>query len=183
VSHHLGDRATAFVDGELDQGARDRALVHLADCADCRAAVSAERGAKAAVTSLGAPVPDADLLGRLLAVSGPSGPVPPRERPLPGTQRPPTAPRPGRPRTAARAGRRPPGRTSRRVGLVAAGAFSVVGLALGGAFVAGGQQPAPAGRPVVPAMAQLSSEHAASASEFVRLTDPGVAVVPASFGH
>ncbi|MGH8894941.1 MAG: zf-HC2 domain-containing protein, partial [Actinomycetes bacterium] len=43
---HLGDRIAALVDGELDHRARDRALAHVAHCADCRAALDDQRTVK-----------------------------------------------------------------------------------------------------------------------------------------
>ncbi|QXJ24556.1 zf-HC2 domain-containing protein [Actinomadura graeca] len=54
----LGESLTALVDGELGHEERDRALAHLAGCAECRAEADALRRLK----------------GRLRELSGPSGP-------------------------------------------------------------------------------------------------------------
>ena len=36
VGPHLGERVSSLVDGALADDARDRALVHIAGCAECR---------------------------------------------------------------------------------------------------------------------------------------------------
>lgn len=61
----LGDRLTALVDGELDHDGRDRALSHLAGCADCRAEAEALRGLKRRLSSLREVPADVALLARL----------------------------------------------------------------------------------------------------------------------
>lgn len=65
---HLGDIAAAVADGQLSHDDRDRALVHITWCAECRADVEAQRRAKAWVARLPmTPCPD-ELLARLTAI-------------------------------------------------------------------------------------------------------------------
>ncbi len=85
---HLGDRAAAFVDGQLTPESAERATAHLAACRPCRDLVELERLTKARLSALCGPDPTADLVGRLLAMGGPSGPMPPRPGHVPGTPRP-----------------------------------------------------------------------------------------------
>jgi anti-sigma factor RsiW len=85
---HLGDRAAAFVDGQLTPESAERATAHLAACRPCRDLVELERLTKARLSALCGPEPGADLVGRLLAMGGPAGPVPPRPGYVPGTPRP-----------------------------------------------------------------------------------------------
>jgi anti-sigma factor RsiW len=155
---HLGDRAAAFVDGQLNPDAVERATAHLAACRPCRDLVELERLTKVRLARLQGPAPTADLVGRLLAMGGPSGPLPPRPGHVPGMPRPQTVPlrtavAAGSPssaasvqRTAVRPARRPvatrpAGRPSvlahRRTRLAAAvfGALSVVGVGVAGVTV------------------------------------------------
>ena len=95
---HLGDRLSALVDGELDGAERDRAHAHLAGCERCRTAAAEHRAQKKQLRGLtdGAPA-EAAMTRRLIAMTGPGGPVPPRRRLLrvvPGRRlaRPGTAP-------------------------------------------------------------------------------------------
>jgi hypothetical protein len=85
---HLGENVAALVDGQLSPTATERAHVHLAHCRGCRDLVEAERLMKTRLTRLPAPAPGADLVGRLLALGGPSGPLPPRSGHVPGSPRP-----------------------------------------------------------------------------------------------
>jgi Putative zinc-finger len=87
---HLGDRAAAFVDGQLSPGSAERATAHLAACRPCRDLVELERLTKAHLSALCGPDPTADLVGRLLAMGGPAGPVRPRPGYVPGSPRPET---------------------------------------------------------------------------------------------
>jgi hypothetical protein len=65
---HLGDLAAALADGEVSHEERDRAFVHMAWCAECRAVVEAERRTKATVAAA-QPVPIGDdFLLRLAAI-------------------------------------------------------------------------------------------------------------------
>lgn len=82
--HHLGDRLSAFVDGELDHETRERVQAHLATCTDCLTEADESRAAKQQLTHSAAPAPSALLMERLLAVAAlpehdqpGSGPLPP----------------------------------------------------------------------------------------------------------
>src|SRR5215469_15750602 len=78
---HLGDRLSALVDGELDGAERDRAHAHLAGCERCRAEAAELRSLKKKLRGLtdGAPA-EAAMTRRLIAMTGPGGPMPPRRR-------------------------------------------------------------------------------------------------------
>ncbi len=104
---HLGDRAAAFVDGQLTPESAERATAHLAACRPCRDLVELERLSKARLRALSGPEPTADLVGRLLAMGGPSGPLPPRPGHVPGTPRPQPVPLPEHPRGGVQVLRRP----------------------------------------------------------------------------
>jgi len=58
---HLGQAAVALADGQLRDGALDRALGHLAVCAPCLAEVAAHRAVKARLAALDAPPPPPGL--------------------------------------------------------------------------------------------------------------------------
>ena len=106
---HLGDRAAAFVDGQLTPESAERATAHLAACRPCRDLVELERLTKVRLVRPAGPAPSADLVGRLLAMGGPAGPLPPRPGPR-ARARPRPAPVPVRTAAAApawRAGRAP----------------------------------------------------------------------------
>ncbi|MEV4556142.1 zf-HC2 domain-containing protein [Kitasatospora sp. NPDC049285] len=79
--HHLGDRLSAYLDGELGHDARERVQAHLATCPDCLAEADEARSVKRMLTGTGTPGPSAALMARLMAVaalpdedSGPDGP-------------------------------------------------------------------------------------------------------------
>jgi hypothetical protein len=159
---HLGDRIAAFVDGQLTPESAERATAHLASCRPCRDLTELERLTKARLGALSGPAPTADFVGRLLAMGGPSGPLPPRPGHVPGSPRAasvpvratvPTLPalpsgaalqvaavagRRARPQGSAAGPTRPAGRPavlgSRRGRLVVAvaGALSVVGVGVAG---------------------------------------------------
>jgi anti-sigma factor RsiW len=113
---HLGDRVTALVDGQLPIDATERAHAHLAGCPECREAVEAERLIKSRLSVLTGPEPAGDLVGRLLAMGGPSGPLPPRPGHVPGSPRPqPVTLR--RPTPTARPAPAVPGRPPTRPGV------------------------------------------------------------------
>ena len=80
---HLGDRLSALVDGELDGAELDRAHAHLAGCERCRAEAAELRALKQKLRELmtGAPA-EAAMTRRLIAMTGPGGPLPPRRHPL-----------------------------------------------------------------------------------------------------
>jgi hypothetical protein len=108
---HLGDRVSALADGELDAEARERALAHVAGCAECRSLLEAERRTKRRLATTAVPDLPAGLLARLDLLGGPGDPMPPRGRPMSGASVPPVGafptalPAPGRP--VADAARRP----------------------------------------------------------------------------
>jgi anti-sigma factor RsiW len=173
---HLGDRISALVDGELGHQDRDRALAHVAHCAECRAELEAQREVKQLLASARSPRPDAVTLSALQALAAPGGPVPPRARTMPQGPLVPDLPPPGRrPRGGRLDSRRPGHRTARRARVVTAGALSVAGLVLGTAFVAGGSSGSSTG-PVVPPVAELSVEHGRT-STAVTVGDPGVGLM------
>src|ERR1700749_4537554 len=91
---HLGDRLSALVDGELGGAERDRAHAHLAACEQGRAEAAELRALKQKLRGLmdGAPA-EAAMTSRLIAMTGPGGPMPPRRRLLRGVP----ARRPGTP--------------------------------------------------------------------------------------
>ena len=186
----LGERITTLTDGELGHNARDRALAHIASCASCRAAVEAERALKARLSRGMTPVPSEALTSRLLRLAEPGDPLPPPTVRMPGTHRSAPLPLPGRPqhasttrpgaaRSASPATRTVgPARRGARRGALAAGALSLVGVALGGVLVLGSGAEAPVVRPTV---ARFSLEHAAAAQ--LPLREPGVDAVTATFGQ
>ena len=149
---HLGARVTPLVDGRLAADAELRAEDHLHTCCECHEAVEAERLVRARLTTLGAPEVSPDLMARLLDIGGPSGPLPPRDRPMAAPARPVTGvappsrgdaagPRPQRP--AGRGGR---GLRRRPVAAALAGTFSLLGAGIVGVLVlngVGGGTPAP----------------------------------------
>jgi anti-sigma factor RsiW len=159
---HLGDRAAALVDGQLSPDAADRATAHLAACRPCRDLVELERLTKIRLATLQGPAPTADLVGRLLAMGGPAGPLPPRAGHVPGMPRPQTVPlsagagtaqrtavRPARRPASTRPAGRPAVLGQRRSRLAAAvlGALSVVGVGVAGVSV-GAASSGAAPRPV-----------------------------------
>src|SRR5271166_195587 len=80
---HLGDRLSALVDGELDGAELDRAHAHLASCEPCRAEAAELRALKQKLRGLTAGAPaEAAMTRRLIAMTGPGGPMPPRHRRL-----------------------------------------------------------------------------------------------------
>ncbi|MFI9270523.1 anti-sigma factor family protein [Kitasatospora sp. NPDC052896] len=80
--HHLGERLTAFLDGELGHDARERVQAHLATCDQCLAEADEARSIKRLLTGAAAPGPSALLMSRLMAVAAlpddePGGPADP----------------------------------------------------------------------------------------------------------
>ncbi|HEY0538354.1 MAG TPA: zf-HC2 domain-containing protein [Actinoallomurus sp.] len=166
---HLGERLTALVDGELGHDERDRALVHLAACDQCRAEADALRVLKRRLRAMGDALPAESLLSRLQAMGEPGGPVPPEIRRLPGQSRVPalTRPRDTRPavgRSAAARRRLPRGR------YLVAGAATLAVLGIGSAAFAAGSDPRSLPR-VTPSVEQFAVEHALTSGD-VPLTDP-----------
>ncbi|MCF2532923.1 anti-sigma factor family protein [Yinghuangia soli] len=174
--NHPEDKLAAYVDGELGHEAREKVLVHLAQCADCRAEAEEQRRVKALLVNSSRPDPSADLMARLLAmgaggIGGPGGEseeaAPPRPRgagqPLtrsPGSARPrgTSGPRAGRPGNAPARVRPPVSR--RRLTFAAAGAFSMMAMALSSAVIAGGPAGGSSGRPAAPVVERNLVEQA-----------------------
>jgi anti-sigma factor RsiW len=174
---HLGDRLSALVDGELDGAELDRALAHLARCEQCRTEAAELRALKQKLRALmtGAPA-EAAMTRRLIAMTGPGGPMPPRRRLLRVV--------PGRKPTAGRASRRPraatpPPRPARRRRYLVLGTVSlVVGLGTA-AFTAGGGGDAAPGPRITPSVEMYSVEHAITTGE---VPYPGPTAQPVTSG-
>jgi len=154
---HLGDRLSALVDGELDGAELDRAHAHLAGCEQCRTEAAELRALKQKLRGLisGAPA-EAAMTSRLIAMTGPGGPLPPRRtllRVVPG-RRATAGPAPARP------GSRRSGPAARRRRYLVLGTVSlVVGLGTA-AFTAGGGGDAAPGPRITPQVEMYSVEHA-----------------------
>jgi anti-sigma factor RsiW len=165
---HLGERLTAFIDGELSHAERDRVLVHLAGCDECRAEADALRRVKRRVSGLGDAAPGDRLLHELRAMGEPGGPLPPPVSRLPGHARQarPRAIRPAdnRPRRAAVRRRLP------RARYLAASAAALAVLGVGSAAFAAGSEPGSLPR-VTPSIEQYAVEHALTSGD-IPLTDP-----------
>jgi anti-sigma factor RsiW len=197
---HLGDRLSALVDGELDGAELDRAHAHLAGCERCRAEAAELRALKQKLRELmtGAPA-EAAMTRRLIAMTGPGGPLPPQRRLLrvvpgrpsgvgPAPSGPtPSGPAPSRsapsrsapsgPAPSAWAGRR--SRSARRRRYLVLGTVSlVVGLGAA-AFTAGGGGDASPGPRITPPVEMYSVEHAITTGE---VPFPGPTAQPASSG-
>ncbi|WP_405011725.1 zf-HC2 domain-containing protein [Kitasatospora sp. NBC_01539] len=69
--HHLGDRLSAYLDGELGHDARERVQSHLATCPDCLAEADEARAVKHLLARTDTPGPSTLLMARLLAVAAP----------------------------------------------------------------------------------------------------------------
>jgi len=154
MSHHLGDRLAALVDGELDHDTRDRVLAHVMLCPECRCDVEAHRAVKQRLVGAAAPAPSPDLHCRLGAIAAqpPTRPAPRRAlaggRPHPRRGAVGRSPRPPH----GTVSRRPAGPRLQRTRLVAAGTFSLVALAMGATAVVA-SPPRPAGGTSTPTSA------------------------------
>ena len=167
---HLGDRLSALDDGELGGADRDRAHAHLAACEQCRTEAAELRALKRKLRGLmdGAPA-EAAMTSRLIAMTGPGGPMPPRRRLLrvvPGRR---TAPGPAAshpaPRPGSRSGSRRPWPQPRRRRYLVLGTVSlVVGLGTAAFTVGGGGDAAPGPR-ITPSVEMYSVEHAITTGE------------------
>jgi anti-sigma factor RsiW len=159
---HLGDRLSALIDGELDGAERDRASAHLASCEQCRTEAAELRALKRKLSTLlsGAPA-EAAMTRRLIAMTGPGGPLPPRRR-LPRLA---TGPGAADRRKTRRETRRPGSRGPVRRRYLVIGAVSlVVGLSTA-AFTAGGGGQAAPGPRITPPVEMYSVEHAITTGE------------------
>ncbi|MEV6982355.1 zf-HC2 domain-containing protein [Sphaerisporangium sp. NPDC051017] len=165
---HLGERASALMDGELGHAERERALAHLTFCADCRAELDSIRALKSRLRSLDPPAVPADLTMSLLRMAEPGGPIPPRVRPFPSTTYAMTSPSDNRPRRGG--GFSGPGRAQggRRAGYVAVGVASAA-VALGTLFMVGGT----GDRPASPPVEMFANQHRTSTSPPVGGLVPG----------
>jgi anti-sigma factor RsiW len=168
---HLGNRLSALVDGELSGAELDRAHAHLAGCEQCRTEAAELRALKQKLRGLTAGAPaEAAMTRRLIAMTGPGGPLPPRRRLLrviPG-RRPAPGPAPARP--DARPGSR------RRRYLVLGTVSLVVGLGAA-AFTAGGGPDTAPGPKITPPVEMYSIEHAVITGE---VPYPGPTTQPGS---
>ena len=157
---HLGDRLSALVDGELTGAELDRAHAHLAGCLECRAEAADLRTLKARLSGLVAGAPaEAAMTRRLIASTGPGGPLPPRHRLLRRAPAPRTVP--GGPRSAPRARRR----------YLLVGTASLLAVLGSVAFTAGGGGQAAPGPKITPQVQMYSVEHAITTGE-VPITGP-----------
>jgi anti-sigma factor RsiW len=161
---HLGNRLSALIDGELDGAERDRAYAHLASCEQCRTEAAELRALKQKLRALMSRAPaEAAMTRRLIAMTGPGGPLPPRRRLL----RLASGPR----STGRRENRRPGPRGSRgsrvpvrRRYLVLGTVSLVVGLGTA-AFTVGGSGAAAPGPRITPPVEMYSVEHAITGGE------------------
>ncbi len=186
---HLGDRLSALIDGELDGAERDRASAHLASCEQCRAEAAELRALKQKLRDLMAGAPaeasaEAAMTRRLIALTGPGGPMPSRHRRLrvPGVigvlglvpgHRPAGGWDPSRP-----ADRRP--RSARRRRYLVLGTVSLA-VSLGtAAFTAGGGGGAAPGPRITPPVDMYSVEHAITTGEVPFAPSPAQPVASAS---
>ena len=165
---HLGDRLSALVDGELGGAELDRAHAHLAGCEQCRTEAAELRALKRKLRGLmdGAPA-EAAMTRRLIAMTGPGGPMPPRRRLLrvvPG-RRPAAGPPTFRPGVGPPSGTVPPWPSARRRRYLVLGTVSlVVGLGTAAFTVGGGGDAAPGPR-ITPPVEMYSVEHAITTGE------------------
>jgi anti-sigma factor RsiW len=165
---HLGDRLSALIDGELDGAERDRAYAHLAGCEQCRTEAAELRALKRKLSTLLSRAPaEAAMTRRLIAMTGPGGPLPPRRRLLRLAPSPRAADR----RETRRETRRPGSRGPVRRRYLVFGVMSlVVGLSTA-AFTAGGGGEATPGPRITPPVEMYSVEHAITTGE-VPFTGP-----------
>ncbi|MGH8777110.1 MAG: anti-sigma factor family protein [Jiangellaceae bacterium] len=194
---HLGVLVTALVDDQLGHDDRDRALAHVAGCAECRAEVERERQTKSLLRRLPDVPPPAELVQALLTMAEPGGPLPPERRPFPGAAAPTarwrardtrsgtTRPGSGRPGGIAGPGRvrRPEGaprlnRDPKRVRLLATGALSAGALTLVLATLGGPAASGSAPATIVPPVEQFTVEHARSTGS-LPFVGPAAVLVPA----
>ena len=167
---HLGDRLSALVDGELGGAERDRAYAHLAGCEQCRVEAAELRALKRKLSTLLPRAPaEAAMTRRLIAMTGPGGPLPSRRRLLrlaPAAR----AARPTR-RETRRETRRPGSRGPVRRRYLVVGTMSLVVALSAAAFTAGGGGSATPGPRITPPVEMYSVEHAITTGE-VPFTGP-----------
>jgi hypothetical protein len=154
---HLGERLSAFIDGELGHQQRERVLAHLARCEPCRREATALRLLKRRMHALGEATADTALTDRLIAVAGVG--AAPWDRRLPSAER----------RALNGARRRWPARSLAVAGLTLAG----LGVPAA-AFLAGGGPPG-AGPTVTPAIDTFVLQHEISNGSVPVMTQPPAA--------
>ena len=165
---HLGDRLSALVDGELGGAELDRAHAHLASCEPCRVEAAELRALKRKLRGLmdGAPA-EAAMTRRLIAMTGPGGPMPPRRRLLRvvPARRPAAGPASARPGSGPALDPLKPWPSARRRRYLVLGTVSlVVGLGTAAFTLGGGGDAAPGPR-VTPSVEMYSVEHAITTGE------------------
>jgi anti-sigma factor RsiW len=169
---HLGDRISALIDGELTGSDLDRANAHLASCDRCRSEATAMRALKRELRALGGSVQaeaEAATIRRLIAATGPGGPLPPRRPQSRGRS---GGPRPdSRPDRWRRGGRRARVLARPRRAYAVAGVLSIAVVSLGAAaFSVGGGSGEPEPK-VTPNMQIYTIEHAITTGD-VPIPDP-----------
>jgi anti-sigma factor RsiW len=157
---HLGDRLSALVDGELSGAERDRAYAHLARCEQCRTEAAQLRALKQKLRALveGAPA-EAAMTRRLISMTGPGGPLPPRRAKLRVVAGPRQDGGSAGIRTFTPPGARRTRPAGRRRYLFLGTVSLVVGLGTA-AFTAGGGGQAAPGPKITPPVELYSVEHA-----------------------
>jgi anti-sigma factor RsiW len=164
---HLGNRLSALIDGELDGAERDRAYAHLAGCEQCRTEAAELRALKQKLRALMSRAPaEAAMTRRLIAMTGPGGPLPPRR----GLLRLASGPRSAVRRETRRPGPRGSRVPVRRRYLVLGTVSLVIGLGTA-AFTVGGSGAAAPGPRITPPVEMYSVEHAITGGE-VPFTGP-----------
>jgi anti-sigma factor RsiW len=180
---HLGNRLSALVDGELDGAERDRAHAHLAGCEQCRKEAAELRALKQKLRSLTTLAPaEAAMTSRLIAMTGPGGPQPPRRRLLRGITgaRGTGATRSGgRGRGSLRPGMPRPRRARRRRALMIGAVSLVVGLGTA-AFTAGGGGEATPGPKITPQVELYGIEHAITTGGLPNISPSAAPPAPAA---
>lgn len=151
--NHLDDLAAALVDDELRPSERDRALAHVAGCAQCRDEVEAQRRLKARLAGVADPQPSEALVAALLTLPAdePAGTDVVRRSARS------VGPAAGRPRSRGLRRTRPVPARGRSFTRTTAGVLSAVAVAFGGAVMLGGSQ-----GDVAPPVSTFVADHSAS---------------------
>lgn len=193
---HLGTQVAALVDGQLPPAAAERALCHIAGCAECAAQVSAQRAARAALASAGQVPVAADLTSRLLALGADpralgSVPVSRAERARTGlgalrsrVAGPPATPVPMPPSRAERLAARVclPGASRRRAPVPAWAVLAVAGVAAVWLFAVGEEDAVVPERHPAQALSLLAAAEALSGpADAVEAGAMGAVQVPAGY--
>jgi hypothetical protein len=176
--------AAAVTDGVLGHHARERALVHLAGCPQCRAEVDAQRQLKSLLSGLGGPEAPGSLADRLRAIpdASPDNDDDPGYGNYAGLSLPDVRMQASfRDVGASNRRRRPWGgpRSSRRNTVIigATGGFAAFAVSLGVVAIAGAPEQAEMVRPPVTA---YTVEHSRSAG-LLPGGDPALNLDPAAF--